>query len=131
MFTRIKDIDCFILTPLLERTDLHTIAQVSHYAHDIVQDKLMWIRKNEYIPMNALLDSLVLASKRVYRINNIRCSYNDIDYISFKLGPTQDKYIKYKIKHKVTQFVIYGYSFLFKVTKDDDNVMSLYIKDTK
>ena len=130
MFTCIKDIDSFVLIHFLERKDLHTIAQVSQYAHDIVQDKLMWIRKNEYIPMNALLDSLVLSSKRVYRINNIRCSSNDIDYISFQLGPTQERYIKYKIKHKVSQFVIYSCSFLFKVVTDDDNVMSLYIKDT-
>lgn len=130
MFTCIKDIDCFVLIHFLERKDLHTIAQVSQYAHDMVQDKLMWIRKNEYIPMNALLDSLVLSSKRVYRINNKYCYYNDIDRISFKVGPTQEKYIKYNIKHKVSQFVVYSCSFLFKIVKDNDNVMSLYIKDT-
>jgi hypothetical protein len=130
MFTCIKDIDYFVLIHFLERKDLHTIAQVSQYAHDMVQDQLMWIRKNEYIPMNALLDSLVLSSKRVYRINNKYCYYNDIDRISSKVGPTQEKYIKYNIKHKVSQFVVYSCSFLFKVVKDNDNVMSLYIKDT-
>jgi len=130
MFTCIKDIDSFVLIHFLERKDLHTIAQVSQYAHDMVQDQLMWIRKNEYIPMNALLDSLVLSSKRVYRINNKYCYYNDIDRISSKVGPTQEKYIKYNIKHKVSQFVVYSCSFLFKVVKDNDNVMSLYIKDT-
>ena len=130
MFTRIYDIDKYVLPTFLSRKELHSLSQVSKYTNTISKERIRWIRLHEYVPIDALFKNLIHSVKRVYRIHKYKKKhYNDIDSIIIKKGPTQELYIKYKLNNKVSQHVIYGCNFRFLVRPDKYNVISLYIKD--
>ena len=130
MLTRIYDIDKYILPTFLSRKELHYLSQVSKYTNMISEERIRWIRLHEYVPIYALFENLVCSVKRVYRINKHKGEhFNDIDTITIKTGPTEDLYIKYKLKNKVSQYVLYGCNFMFLVRQDKYNIMSLYVKD--
>ena len=130
MFTRIYDIDKYVLPTFLSRKELHSLSQVSKYTNTISKERIRWIRLHEYVPIDALFKNLIRSIKRVYRIHKYKKEHhNDIDSIIIKKGPTQELYIKYKLNNKVSQHVIYGCNFRFLVRPDKYNVISLYIKD--
>lgn len=130
MFTRIYDIDKYVLPTFLSRKELHSLSQVSKYTNTISKERIRWIRLHEYVPIDALFKNLIRSVKRVYRIHKYKKEHhNDIDSIIIKKGPTQELYIKYKLNNKVSQHVIYGCNFRFLVRPDKYNVISLYIKD--
>lgn len=130
MFTRIYDIDNYVLPTFLSRKELHYLSQVSKYTNIISKERIKWIRLHEYVPINALFKNLIHSVKRVYRVSkHLNKHYNDIDTIIIKKGPTQELYIKYKVKNKVSQHVLYSCNFQFLVRLDKYNVMSLYVKD--
>ena len=130
MFTRIYDIDKYVLPTFLSRKELHSLSQVSKYTNTISKERIRWIRLHEYVPIDALFKNLIHSVKRVYRIHKYKKEHhNDIDSIIIKKGPTQELYIKYKLNNKVSQHVIYGCNFRFLVRPDKYNVISLYIKD--
>jgi hypothetical protein len=129
MFTQLYDIDKYILPTFLSRKELHCLSQVSNYAYDISKERIKWIRINEYVPIYALFEYLIHSVKRVYRIHkNENEHYNDIDSIVMLTGQTQERYIKYKIKNKLSQHVLYSCDFRFVVREDKYNIMSLYVK---
>lgn len=129
MFTRIYDIDKYILPTFLSRKELHYVSQVSKYTNTISKERIRWIRLHEYVPIDALFNNLICSAKRVYRINKYKEYYNDIDNIIIKKGPTQELYIKYKLKNRINQHMLYSCNFRFLVQIDKYNVMSLYVKD--
>lgn len=130
MFTRIYDIDKYILPTFLSIKELHYLSQVSKYTNAISKERIRWIRIHEYVPIDALFKYLICSVKRVYRINKYKVEhYNDIDSIIIKKGPTQELYIKYKLKNRINQHVLYSCNFRFLVRIDKYNVMSLYVKD--
>ena len=130
MFTRIYDIDKYVLPTFLSRKELHCLSQVSKYTNTISKERIEWIRLHEYVPIDALFKYLIHSVKRVIRIDkHLNEHYNDIDTIIIKKGPTQELYIKYKLKNKVSQHVLYSCNFRFLVQLDKYNVMSLYVKD--
>ena len=130
MLSRIYDIDKYVLPTFLSRKELHCLSQVSKYTNTISKERIEWIRLHEYVPIDALFKYLIHSVKRVYRIDkHLNEHYNDIDSIIIKKGPTQELYIKYKLKNKVSQHVLYSCNFRFLVQLDKYNVMSLYVKD--
>lgn len=131
MFTQIYDIDEYVLPTFLSRKELHSLSQVSKYAHGISKERIKWIRKNEYVPIDALLEHLIPSVRRVYRINKNKSEYYvDIDSIFMGIGLTHERYIKYKRKNKLSQHVLYSCNFRFIIREDNYNVMSLYVKDS-
>lgn len=130
MLSRIYDIDKYVLPTFLSRKELHCLSQVSKYTNTISKERIEWIRLHEYVPIDALFKYLIHSVKRVIRIDkHLNEHYNDIDTIIIKKGPTQELYIKYKLKNKVSQHVLYSCNFRFLVQLDKYNVMSLYVKD--
>jgi len=131
MFTQIYDIDKYVLPSFLSRKELHSLSQVSKYAHGISKERIKWIRKNEYVPIDALLEYLIPSVRRVYRINKNKSEYHyDIDSIFMGMGITHELYIKYKRNNNLSQHVLYNCNFRFVIREDKYNVMSLYVKDS-
>jgi hypothetical protein len=131
MFTQTYDIDKYVLPSFLSRKELHSLSQVSKYAHGISKERIKWIRKNEYVPIDALLEYLIPSVRRVYRINKNKSEYHyDIDSIFMGMGITHELYIKYKRNNNLSQHVLYNCNFRFVIREDKYNVMSLYVKDS-
>lgn len=131
MFTQTYDIDKYVLPSFLSIKELHSLSQVSKYAHGISKERIKWIRINKYVPIDALFEHLIPDVRRVYRINknNSECHY-DIESIFMGMGITHERYIKYKRNNNLSQHVLYNCNFRFVIREDKYNVMSLYVKDS-
>lgn len=132
--TGINDIDNYVLSEYFSYKDLHCLCLTSKWLYDLMNPHIYNIRKNHFIPLNALIISDNMNITRVYELQEKNIKSNDIDYIDIRYGVTFEWYVKFKLKDVNTTHIIYSsyningkLSKLFKIAYDDDAILSLYI----
>lgn len=132
--TGLKDIDIHCVGPFLHYKDLHILCQTCICIQKLMKDILIYWRTTQYIPLSGIIIPRE-PIQRVYRIFKDTISdVHNIDYIDVRFGVIMEWYVKFKETNTQTTFVIYPnikedkkLNKLFKVLKDNDGVLSMFI----